>query len=394
MIFKYIINYLFGFINITVEGFFIERLINNCINNKITLWGINRKNSTLLSANVSIENFKKLRILAKKAKCRIKINKKIGLPILLHRYRKRKMLFIIIIPIIVCIIITSRYIWNIEITGVDETLKEEIISQLNEEGLTVGCLKRKIKNKDIINSIRLKRDDISWMAIDIKGTNAIISIVKATPKPNIINEDEYCNIVANMTGKITKITSDDGTSQVKVGDIVEKGTVLISGTMEGKYTDLRYVHAKGSVEAKVWYTNKVESSYIKENIEETGQIEEKYSINFNKFKINFNKSDTKFKNYDTICDIKKIKIFSNFYLPIEICKTTYVEKNTSIINYSKEDLKNMLISELEEKFASDGIDKMNVVNKVLNFYEKDDKLELEMTYEVITDIGTEEKIIF
>ncbi|MFR3782745.1 MAG: sporulation protein YqfD [Clostridia bacterium] len=31
-------------------------------------------------------------------------------------------------------------------------------------------------------------------------------------------------------------------------------SVLINGWMEGKFTGIRYVHAKGDVEAKVWHT--------------------------------------------------------------------------------------------------------------------------------------------
>ena len=34
----------------------------------------------------------------------------------------------------------------------------------------------------------------------------------------------------------------------------QKGDVLIAGYMEGKYTDPRYVHSMGEVQAKVWYT--------------------------------------------------------------------------------------------------------------------------------------------
>ena len=74
MFLKILFNYLSGFINITVEGFFVERFINNCINNKIFLWSIKRKGSTLMTANVSIREFKNIRTIAKKTKCKVKIN--------------------------------------------------------------------------------------------------------------------------------------------------------------------------------------------------------------------------------------------------------------------------------------------------------------------------------
>lgn len=58
--------------------------------------------------------------------------------------------------------------------------------------------------------------------IHLKGTNVIIEIVEADKKPNIIDENEYCNIVTKQDGVITKISVQNGTALVKVGDIVKK----------------------------------------------------------------------------------------------------------------------------------------------------------------------------
>lgn len=392
MFLKILFNYLSGFINITVEGFFVERFINNCINNKIFLWSIKRKGSTLMTANVSIREFKNIRTIAKKTKCKVKINSKKGLPIILHRYRKRKLLLFLLIPIIFIILITSTYIWNIDIVGLENIEKSEILRDLEEEGIDIGKRKGSIDTKTVINNIRLKRDDISWMSIDMKGTNIIVTIVEAEKKPEIINENEYCNIVAKQKGVITKITADSGTLVAKVGDIVEKGDILIGGYMEGKYTGIRYLHAKGNVEARVWYTKRTESEFTREIKEETGVTKNKYSINFNNFKINLYKSLPNFENYDTINETNKMKIFDNFYLPIQINKITYVEQKKTKITYGKEELKEILIEELEKQFEEEGINTLNVTNKIVNVYEKENAIEIEMTYEVQTNIAIEEKI--
>ena len=393
MFFKIIFNYIIGFVNITVEGFFVERFINTCINNKIFLWGIKRKSSTLLTVNININNFKKIHTIARKTKCKVKINSKNGLPIILHKYRKRKLLLLLLIPIFLVIIISSNYIWNIEIVGIEEINIGELIMQLEEEGIKVGEAKRKVNPTNVINNIRLKRQDISWMSVDMKGTNVVITVVKAEEKPEIINKNEYCNIVATQRGMITKITADTGTTKLKVGDIVEKGDVLIGGYMEGKYTDTRYVHAKGEVKAKVWYTKNIKSGFTREITEETGVTQNKYSIKVNNFEINLYKTLPNFENYDKINETNRIRLFKNFYLPIEINKTTYVEQKKSKVTYGKDQLKEILIKELEQQFCGEGIDKLNVINKVVNVYDVgDNTLEIEMTYEVIEDIGKKERI--
>ena len=392
MLLKILFNYLIGFINITVEGFFVERFINNCINNKITLWNIKRKNSTLITTNVSIKDFMNIRHMAKKTKCKLSINSKKGLPFIMHRYRKRRLLLLLLIPVALIILISSMYIWNVEIIGNDEINKDELINQLKEEGIYSGNRKNKINVKKVIDNIRLKRNDISWMSINMKGTNIIINIVKAESNPNIINEDEHCNIVAIKNGVITKITADNGTALVKKGDMVQKGDILIGGYMEGKFTDKRYLHAKGKAYAKVWYTKKAKSYYTREITEQTENKKNRYSININNFKINLYKTLPKFENYDTINETNKMRIFSNFYLPLQINKTTYIELKKSKVTYGKEELKQILIQELEHEFEKDEVNKLNVANKIINIYDNDDKeLEIEMTYEVIEEIGTEEK---
>ena len=129
------------------------------------------------------------------------------------------------------------------------------------------------------------------------------------------------------------------------------------------------------------------------DLKKTGVEENKYSININNFKINLYKTLPNFQNYDTIIETNKIKLFSNFYLPIEITKTTYVEKKQSKVTYGKEELKQLLIQELETKFSEEGIDNLNIVNKVVNVLDKENnELELEMIYEAELDIGIEEKL--
>ncbi len=163
MFFKILIYYIFGYVNISVEGYFIERFINICISKNILLWNLKRKKSSFLYANIGMQEFKKIKEIAKTTKCRVKIEKKKGLPFILHKYKKRKLFFASLITIIILIFGISNFIWNIEVTGNDTISSEEILKQINESGLHIGMLKQKIDTKEIVNTIRLQRDDIAWV---------------------------------------------------------------------------------------------------------------------------------------------------------------------------------------------------------------------------------------
>ena len=394
MFIKIIFNYIIGYIRISIEGYYIERFINICRNNKIAIWNLKRDKNVKLELNVGIKDLKRVAKIAKKTKCKMRITKKKGVPFLFNRYKKRKLFFAFLIAIIIILAISSNFIWNIQIVEEDKDTMENLYQDVIDSGLTIGKMKSKINTKDIINKVRLKRDDIAWMGIELKGTNAIVKVIKATAKPDIIDDEDYCNIVSDKQGIITKISAQNGTIAVKVGDTVNVGTTLINGWMEGKYTGIRYVHAKGEIQAKVWHTKSKKIPYNSTERTETGKIENKYKIKINNFEINLSKRLSKFEIYDTIVMENKFKIFSDFYLPISLIKTTNKEVKEEQKNYEIEEAKNLGIEQLQAELNNEIENKEKIVNKIINTYEKEDGVEVYVTYEVLEDIGTNEKIVF
>lgn len=394
MFFRVIQSHILGYVNICVEGYFIERFINICTSKNLFLWNVKREKSTIMYANVRIKEFKKLKQIARKTKCRVSIISKKGMPFILNRYKKRKLFGVFLILIFLTILGMSNFVWNIEITGNNTIQTQELMETLNKNGLNIGVLKNKVNTKQLINDIRLNRDDVAWVGIEIKGTNAIVKVVEADAKPEIINKEDYCNIVSDKEGVITKITAKNGTLIMKPGDVIRKGDILIAGWMEGKYTGIRYVHSEGEIQAKVWYSKKQKMSFNQQIQVKTGKEEKKYSIRINEFKINLYKSIPKFQKYDTINESKKLKLFSDFYLPIEMLTDTYYEEETQNVIYTKEELTKMLTETIEESLKQEISDYKNIVNRQINVNEVDDGIEVEVIYEVLENIGTKEKIVF
>ncbi len=394
MLLKILLKYIIGYVNIRIEGYSAEKLINKCINSKIFFWNIKREKSTIVYTNVSIKDFKKICKIARDTKCKVKVLNKKGLPFLLHRYKKRKIFLISVIIIFSMLFALSRFIWNVKIEGLNKIDEKEIISILSEKGLEIGKLKNKVDKQKIINEIRLQRADIAWIGISIEGTNATVKIVEAEAKPEVINEEDYCNIVADRDAQIVKISAQNGIPVVKTDDIVTKGDILIAGWMEGKYTGTRYVHAEGEIQAKIWYTEKerVPLNQVVENY--TGNTEEKYKIKFNNFTINFYKTLSKFEKYDTIETCNQIQIFSSFYLPIELIKITNSEKIENQVTYGIEEAKDIGRQKASQRLEEKTENKENILQKYENIYAGEDYIEVEIIYEVLENIGTKEKIVF
>mgnify|MGYP005777390275 FL=1 len=161
--------------------------------------------------------------------------------------------------------------------------------------------------------------------------------------------------------------------------------------MEGKYTGIRYVHANGDVYANVWYSDKAEVQLKQTKQERTENVEKKYSIKINNFKINFYKKLSNFEKCDTIEEEKKLKIFSNFYLPFSIIEYTNYEMRDTQIEYSLQEAKELAIKQAEDKVKSQIEDKEKILDTHVTVTQKEGKVEAEVICEVLEDIGTKEK---
>ena len=341
-----------------------------------------------------IDDFKKLKEVSKKTGCRIKLNSRRGLPFFLDRYKKRKIFFALLLLITALVYVESKFVWNIEIEGTENIENAEILEELKNFGLDIGAKKKDINPQDIINQIRLKRDDIAWMRIDLSGTNIVVKLAEKTKKPEIIKEDEYCNIVSKKTGQITKITAKSGTAVAKVGDIVEKRKHLNTVDIwKGNLQEQDMFIGEGEVIAKVWYSKKEKMDLKQVAVSKTGNTQKKYCIKLNNFQINLGKSLPKFQKYDTIVEDKKLKLFSDFYLPITLGISTYYELEEKEEVYTKEEAKEKLKEKLKAELAKEIENKEGITNIQINENEDKTFIEVEVIYEVLESIGTEEKII-
>lgn len=392
MLIRQLYMQIFGYVSITIEGFFVERFINMCLAQDIFLWNIKHEKNTFVKVRISTSDFKKIKKIAKKTKCKVKIESKTGIPFLLHNYRKRKIFLGLLFALFIIIFVLTRFVWNIEITGTEKIDNNEILSILKEEGIEVGKLKSKIQTEETINEIRLKREDIAWIGIKVKGTNVIVQIVEAKEKPEIVDESEVCNIVAKKTATISKIIVQNGTARVAVGDTVQEGDLLVEGVMEGQYTGTRQVHAEATIYGKIMYEKTKKESLIQEIEKTTGNEEKKIEINLNNFKIILPKGVSKFENYDTIKTNKKLKLFSNFYLPISITEIKFVEKQKEYKTYTEEELiekmKKEIGEELKEEYSLQG----DNIEELLETNVQDGSVEVKVTYIAEEEIGTKENL--
>ena len=383
--------YLFGVVDIVVEGFFVERFINICKAQEIILWNLKVEKGTILKARISKSDFKSLRLIAKKTSCKVKLERKSGLPFVMKKYKKRKIFAIALLVIAIFCFAITRFIWNIEIIGNETISKEEILSDLVTYGIQEGKLKMNLDLEKVKNEIRLHRDDLAWIGIDIQGTNVTVTVVEAIQEPEIIDENTPCNILADKAGVISKMIVRSGTPRVKVGDTVSKGDLLVEGVMEGKYTGLRGVNSDADIYVVSNYEKERKEAFIQQIQERTGNFEKNVEIYLHNFKINFKKGVPKFENCDTIKTYKKLKLFSNYYIPIEIVNSTDFELKKSFQTYTEEELTEKLAKQLQEELNEEiPISDMTQVQPNVISVADNDGVTVKVIYTIEEKVGTKD----
>ena len=167
-----IFYWLRGYLYVRIRGTAPERFINLCCNKNIALEELVRQEENY-QFRITIKNYKKLRPIARKTGIVPHITKKIGLPFILHRYRKRKGFALGLLMCMVLVYILSLYVWDINLQGNSKYTADTMLQFLQEHDVYAGVLKKKVNCQEIEETIRLAYKDIGWVSAEMKGTRPV-----------------------------------------------------------------------------------------------------------------------------------------------------------------------------------------------------------------------------
>ena len=321
-------NYIKGYVIIIVEGYFLEKFINICTHRNIRLWNVRWQKNSSVSMKLSISDFKDIRPVVKKTKCKVHIAKKRGLPFILNRYKSRKAFVVGSAVCIIVFFLISSFVWDISITGNTNVSSEFIQERLEENGVKIGALKFGINTDSVVENMMLQINDLARMSVSVKGTRIYVNITERTKPPVLINKNIPCDIVASRDGVIHSIVAKEGLETVKIGDTVTKGQLLITGKIDNvKNPELPplMVHSIGNIKARTWYeaTAEVEQNLV--TARRTGQKKYQYSLVLftKKFKLFHGKIP--YNNSEHVEVKKQLTLGANFALPFELLVDQYHE---------------------------------------------------------------------
>lgn len=238
------IRWIAGYVIFAASGGFSERFLNLTTKSGEVLWNISSRQG-IFRASTFASRYRELRPAAKEAGMRLKVQKRHGLPFLLQRYRRRSGVFVGILVFFAVIHLLSLYIWTVNVPESEHIPAQELRQVLSEAGLSPGTLKKEVDPTYLEEKAMLAFPDISWIAINLRGNTVSVEYTERQKMPEMIPVDIPCNIKASAYGQIIRLDVYSGTPEVKNGDAVVQGQLLISGVVEDEYGGATLQHASG-----------------------------------------------------------------------------------------------------------------------------------------------------
>lgn len=357
-----------GMMRVKIDGLNTGKILNKLIEDGVILKNIKEK-----SKSVTFEMKAEQEEILKKNCKRFHKSYEIISKITLINWLKNLRYFVgFAVAILLCASLFfsfNMYVYNINLNASYEFDLSNIEKLLNDNNIKTGMKKQDLSAREIENLILKTQNDVAGCTVKMNGGVLDIMIYPGLLKQEKSNE----NIYSNYNAVITDIEIYAGVTDFKVGDVVQKGDLLIKNNNG----------ASGMVMAKIYYSDYIIYNENKQKIIKTGnkQIKKYLSI--------FNKNLFKSKDNCTFSEYLEEKcvfcVSKNLLLPLQYVVLSYeevvIEETVIPFETQEEMLKQNLYQSVIEK-----IDKEKITNVTYSVVKENHLTRLDVFVECEIDI--------
>lgn len=383
-------RFLLGYVKFSFTGGFADKFVNECFLRNINIKNIIYKENALY-AEASIKSYRALHRIALKCGGTVKISKKCGLPFLLAPLKGRWGFFAGVLFFVLFISYMGGFVWNITVIGNNRLAEAKIVDYLAQNGFKTGCRWANVDKENLEFEILSDFDEVAWVSINKLGCLAQIEISESVPKPDIVDSGRITNVKASKDGVIVHVTALGGWPEVREGDAVAKGDLLISGVFESEVDKKNhFAHAHGEVLAQ---TNKeITINICREQSKKDFKNSQEYK-SFYFFGLEIPLYLKKQKGDAQISLEKSYLVLNSFRLPIGIFTEKcdyYIESKETLTD---EALEALATGELENRKAEE-LKNCEILSENIELETDESTCTVRAQYSLLEDIAEEYEIIF
>lgn len=351
-----LINFLRGSVRLEVTGAFPERFLNLCAQKGIAFWAVEWLGEGTVRLTVTGRDSRRLDPLAEKVMCSVATADTGGVPFFLRRFRKRYALLIGLVISLGTVCVLSRFILTVDVSGNERIPSAQILAELYRQGLRVGAYGPSLDTSLITHETLLQMEELSWMSVNLHGTRAEVLVRERVAKPELPDESELGDIVAEAPGIIVHMEVLSGEAVCREGDTVSTGDVVIGGTMTLDVPEYSQavpgtlqVRARGRIYARTWRTLAAEIPLEACVKSYTGEQTKRWSLLFLGGRINFyGNSGISFPQYDKINDTWTARLPGGREMPLALVRETVRGYTAVPVSVDREAAQALLEQRLDE----------------------------------------------
>lgn len=337
-----------GYVKIRVWGFAPQRFINLCSNKGVLLWNI-EKQDDIYTMCVSLKAFYQLRPIARKTKVRVVISGRCGLPFLVPGMLRRKAFFAGFFLTAAFWILSSFFVWDIQVFGNLQVTEDLFFKFLEQEGVHTGMWKSNLDIGELEKQIRRNFPQVTWTSGRLDGVRLLIELKENDmPVPEETSADPKTgrDLVSQYDGVITEMIVRSGVPKVTTGSEVAKGDILVEGRIpiyaeDGTVREYRPVVSDADIRMEHTGTFEVylPADYIQKKY--TGREKTYYFLHFGDREWS-PKVKSGYLQYDSIRDTCPVKVLEYLHIPCTLGRTTYREYQKTEYSYTAQEAKAVL----------------------------------------------------
>lgn len=333
-----------GTIKVKIEGLNFGKIVNALVDEGVYLKNLKEKQKYVVF-EIREEDEKKFLLVCKKYHKKFEILSRKGIVNFFKRLRYYFGFLVSMCLIVAFLFSFNLFVFDVKliVSGNSDFDLKKVEKLLIDEGVVAGVKKKDIDAVKLQNLIVLSQENISACSVIKKGGVLEIVVYPGILKNEVIKE----NLYSKYDAVITKLDVFAGKTNLKVGDLIKKGDLIIESDNG----------ASGKVSGKVYYSNYIiynENQFIKEF---TGR--EIVKTKFDLFEKMFKKSKQNiyFSNY-----LEEKCVFcvsKNNFIPLNLSKTIYKEFEYKEVKIAFEEVE----EELKQKVYDLAFDMIEDKNK-------------------------------
>ncbi len=364
-----------------VTGLNGEQLINAARKQGITLKSVAREKDRAITVRCGIKDAAAFRALAADKGFEVGEETPLGLLAAAQWLRRRWGLALGAVMCLALMIWALGFVWQVTVENAGPYLGE-VRLYLEENGIRPGIRRSRVDLAQLRDGLSWRLPKVKWVRTEWRGVTLRIIIDEGTPPPDTAS-GAVGDVVAAEDGIVKWIATYAGTPQVKPGELVKAGQVLIKGEERGENGEITPVQARGEVMARVWVTASVRLPLTEYETIPSGKMMERRVIRTPFFDV----SAAKEPSYLTADISIETVPLCGAWIPVQLQRITYQE---AYLEETERDLEE--VKREGARAANQRLEQMVIhdetVDKWMKFSMIDrDTIEVEATAEVIRQIG-------